>query len=99
MARFPGERAQGTSIARILHVTLIEESFGNSLQRRFPTLCRAACERSNALLALTQRVFERLQDQRITRRKMAVKRTVRKPRAAHTVGDAERRDAGFANLS
>jgi hypothetical protein len=98
MPRFPGERAQRTSIAGIFHVTLIEENLDNRLQRRFPTLSRTGCVKRNALLALTNRVLERLQDQRITRRKMAVKRAVCKPRAAHAVGDAERSDAVFANL-
>jgi hypothetical protein len=52
-----------------------------------------------ALLALTDRMLERFEDQRVTRRKMAVERAMRQPRTAHAISDAERLDAVFANLS
>src|SRR5579864_6101512 len=99
MSRLSSECAQRTSATGILHVTLTEEGLCDGLQRRFRTPARLGWMGRQALLALTDRMLERFEDQRITRRKMAVERAMRQPRAAHAISDAERLDAVFANLS
>jgi hypothetical protein len=59
---------------------------------------RTGRARHHAFLAPRHCLFQRGEDQRIARRKMSIERAVRKPCAAHAIGDPQRFQAVLADL-